>query len=141
MQTNDAQQMLAAIYYLKHGDKGKERLESRWGNIQSRYSHHADGLQILYFLAKQVGMPLDHDNFTKQNIQTIIRAAEAAGIVSDKLTPEMLRQPAEAFETLRGKFKEEARKQLVANTKNKRADEHNPSALWKNLGSREIRKI
>ena len=141
LQNNDDQQLLAAVYYLKDKDKHKEHLNNRWSNLDYRYSFHPDALQIIYFLAAQVGMPVDHDSFSKETLSAIVDRAIQAGIASDKLTVDMLHQPAEAFATLKGKFKDAARQHIVANTKNKRADEHNPNALWKNLGTREVKRI
>lgn len=141
MQGNDDQAVLAAVYYLNFRDKHKGHLESLVANTEHRYSYHPDSLQLIYFLAKQVGLPLDDTNFSKRTLEGIIQRAMQAGIVSDKLNVGMLRDPNETFKTLRGKFKEEAKKHIIANTKNKRSDEHNPDALWKNLGRREIKRI
>jgi hypothetical protein len=141
MQNDDDQATLAAVYYLKNKDASKARLNDRWSNIDYRYSFHPDALQIIYFLAAQVGIPIDHDNFKKDTLKEIVQRCQQAGVVSDKLTVDMLHRPMEAFATLKGKFKEAAKQHIVANTKNKRADEHNPEALWKNLGSREVKRI
>ena len=141
MQTNDDQQMLAAVYYLKHRDKHGEHINKRWSNMESRYSLHPDSLQVIYFLASKVGIPLDNDSFNKESLDQIVQRAIQAGVTSDKLTSEMLRSPMDAFKTIRGKFKDEAKKYILSNTKNKRADEHNPNALWKNLGTRDIKRI
>jgi hypothetical protein len=141
MQNDEDQATLAAVYYLKNKDQSKTRLNDRWSNIDYRYSFHPDALQIIYFLAAQVGMPLDHDNFKKDTLKEVVQRCIQAGVVSDKLTVDMLHRPMEAFATLKGKFKEAAKAHIVANTKNKRADEHNPEALWKNLGSREVKRI
>ena len=141
MQTNDDQSLLAAIYYLNFRDKNKGKLDNLVSNTEHRYSYHPDSLQLIYFLAKQVGMPLDDTNFSKQNLEKIIQMAIQAGVASDKLNVGMLRDPNETFKTLRGKFKQEASKHIMSNTKNKRSDEHNPDALWKNYGKREIKRI
>ena len=141
MQNNDDQQILAAVYFLKNQDRHKGRLNDSYSNTEYRYSFHPDSLQIIYFLAKQVGIPLSDDNFSKKTLETIIQRAIQAGIVSDKLMIGMLRDPNEAFSTFKGKFKEEAKKHILSNTKNKRSDEHNPGALWKNLGTREIKRV
>lgn len=140
-QNDEDQQTLAAIYYLKDKDSHKEHLNNRWTNLDYRYSFHPDALQIIYFLAAQVGLPVDHDSFTKETLSQVVQRCIQAGITSDKLTVDMLHQPMEAFGTIKGKFKDAAKKHIVANTKNKRADEHNPDALWKNLGTREVKRV
>ena len=139
-QNDQDQQTLAAIYWLKDKDSHKAHLDKRWTNIDYRYQFHPDSLQLIYFLAAQVGIPVDHDNFTKETLQRIVERCMQAGIVSDKLTVEMLHQPMDAYATLKGKFKEAALKHITTSTKNKRADEHNPEALWKNLGTREVKR-
>jgi hypothetical protein len=141
MQNDQDQQILAAIYFLKDKDSHKQHLNNRWSNLNYRYSFHPDALQIIYFLAAQVGIPIDHDSFSKETLTKIVQRAVQAGVASDKLTVDMLHQPAEAYATLKGKFKDAAKHHIVANTKNKRADEHNPDALWKNLGTREVKRI
>lgn len=141
MQTNDDQQVLAAVYYLKNREKHGEHINNRWANMEHRYSLHPDSLQIIYFLASQVGMPLDNDSFNKDSLQQIVSRCIQAGITNDKLTVEMLRSPMDAFKTIKGKFKDEAKKYIISNTKNKRADEHNPHALWKNLGTRDVKRV
>lgn len=141
MQNDNDQQMLAAIYYIKDKDSHKEHLNNRWTNIDYRYSFHPDALQIIYFLAAQVGLPVDHDSFNKETLTQVVARCIQAGITSDKLTVDMLHQPMEAFKTIKGKFKDAARQHIIANTKNKRADEHNPDALWKNLGTREVKRL
>jgi len=141
MQTNDDQALLAAVYYLNFRDKKKGRLDDLVANTEHRYSYHPDSLQLIYFLAKQVGVALDDTSFSKQTLESIIQRAIQAGITNDKLNVGMLRDPNETFKTIKGKFKEEAKKHILANTKNKRSDEHNPDALWKNYGRREVKRI
>jgi hypothetical protein len=141
MQTNDDQALLAAVYYLNFRDKKKGRLDDLVANTEHRYSYHPDSLQLIYFLAKQVGVALDDTSFSKQTLESIIQRAIQAGITNDKLNVGMLRDPNETFKTIKGKFKEEAKKHILANTKNKRSDEHNPDALWKNYGKREVKRI
>lgn len=141
MQNDNDQQTLAAIYYLKDKDSHKEHLNGRWSNIDYRYSFHPDALQIIYFLAAQVGLPVDHDSFNKETLTKIVQRCIQAGITSDKLTVDMLHRPMEAFKCIKGKFKEAAKQHIINNTKNKRADEHNPDALWKNLGTREVKGL
>jgi hypothetical protein len=141
MQNDNDQQMLAAIYYIKDKDSHKEHLNNRWTNLDYRYSFHPDALQIIYFLAAQVGLPVDHDSFTKETLTQVVARCIQAGICSDKLTVDMLHQPMESFKCIKGKFKDAARQHIISNTKNKRADEHNPDALWKNLGTREVKRL
>jgi hypothetical protein len=140
MQNNDDQQMLAAVYHLNDRDAGKKRLGDRFENLDYRYGFHPDALQMIYYIAKMVGIVLDHENFNRKTLEQIIERAKQAGVVSDKMTVDLLRDPKEAFGALKGKNKDEARRAILSNTKNKRADEHNPGALWKNLGTREVKK-
>lgn len=141
LQDTEAQQLLTAIYYLREKSDHKDHLGKRFDNVQYRYSFHPDSLQIIYYLANQLGIILDDDSFDRQTLGQIIQAAMSAGVVSDKLSVDLLYNPAEAFATLKGKHKEQAKMFILANTKNKRAEEGNPQALYRNYGTRQVKRL
>lgn len=168
LQGNDDQTLLAAIHLLSSEGDFDGKIGKRFDSIGYRYGFHPDSLQLIYFLANQLGMPLDDDNFNEETLQRMLDMAKvvttetgqsaglkqtsvnrvdagakqpAQGIVSDKLDLQTMRNPAEFFRMLKGKMKEEAKGFVINNTKNKRADEANPDALFKNFGTRRVKKI
>lgn len=141
LQDTHSQQLLTALYYLREKGDHKDAVSKRFDNVQHRYAYHHDSLQLIYYIAAQLGVVLDDDSFTHENIQKLIKSAIESGVASDKLTPELLKNPAEAWETIRGKHKDQSKAHILANTKNKRPEEANPHALYRNFGSRETKKL
>ena len=141
LQDTESQQLLTAIYYMRHKDEHKDHLGKRVDSVVHRYSHHPDGLQLIYYIAGQLGVQLDDQHFTRESLGKLVDGAIKAGIAGDKLTVDLLRNPAEAWATLKGKHKEQAQAYIMANTKNKRSEESNPDALYRNYGTRAVRAV
>ncbi len=170
LQGNDDQRLLAAIHLLSSGHDFNGDVARRFDNVGYRYGFHPDSLQMIYFLANQLGMPLGDDNFSEDTLQQLLNQAKvvgpagyeqtgasrvsaggqagqngqgkpAIGMVSDKLTVDTMRNPAEFFRMLKGKMKTDIKQYVIQNTKNKRADEGNPDALYKNFGTRRVKKV
>lgn len=161
LQSNDDQQLLAAMFYIQERGDYKKVTHERFNNLEYRYSFHPDALQIIYYIANQLGMVLDDHNFTKSKINEMLRRAELAEIIKGpnavdkngqavpaikqkRMTVEMLRSPheiAEAFKFFVGPHKEAAKRFIVMNTRNKRTDESNPASLFKNYGTREVKRV
>lgn len=167
LQSNEDQKLLAAIHLLSDEENFNGKIDGKFSNIGFRYSFHPDSLQLINFLAGKLGMQLDDDNFTPETLQSMIDIAKPrqepvtgmqktspntrvdagkdeignAGLVSDKLTVDIMRNPSEFFRMLKGKLKKDAQAFVIRNTKNKRADEANPHALYKNYGTRRVRQV
>lgn len=141
LQDTESQQLLTSVYFMRNKDEHKEHLGKKVDSVVQRYSYHADGLQLIYYIASQLGVQLDDHHFTRENLAKLVDGAIKAGIAGDKLTVDLLRNPAEAWAALKGKHKEQARAYIMANTKNKRSEEANPEALYRNYGTRAVRAV
>lgn len=161
LQSIEDQRMLAALHMLQDKDAAKKSGEGRTKAAKFRYSFHPDALQMVHYIAGQMGMTLEDDNFTKERIDRLLQRAERAGILREpkgednegrklapaeikRMTVDMLRDPAslnEAFSYFQGKHKDGVKRAIMAGTRNKRANEQNPSALFRNYGSRNIQKV
>lgn len=161
LQSNDDQQLLAAMWYVQERGDYKKVTSERFNNLEYRYSFHPDALQIIYYIANQLGIVLDDHNFTPKKLNEMLRRAELAEIIKGpnqidkdgqpvpavkqkRMTVEMLRNPhevEEAFKFFVGPHKEAAKRFIVMNTRNKRTDESNPSSLYKNYGSRTVKRV
>lgn len=161
LQSPEDQRDLAALYFLKNKDKGRERLDQRFNNVEYRYGFHPDALQMIYYLANQVGTVMNDDDFDSKNINGLIDMAIRAGILKEpklqkadgsaippaeqkRMTVALLRNPrrlGEALDFFKGKHRDEVTREIVRQTRNKRSQEDNKDALFKNYGSRSIKRI
>lgn len=169
LQGNDDQRLLAAIHLLSSQHEFDSDISRRFGNSAYRYGFHPDSLQMIYFLANQLGTQLNDDNFDEDTLKNLVNQAKLVGtepqqtagysqtnvkrvdaggqakkpqgMVSDKLTVDIMRNPAEFFRMLKGKMKTDVKQYVIQNTKNKRADEGNPDALYKNFGTRRVKQV
>lgn len=161
LQSVEDQRHLAALHMLQDKDAAKKAGQNRAKAAKLRYTFHPDALQMVHYIAGQMGMTLEDDNFTKDRLERLLERAERAGILREpkgednegrKLAPaeikrlsvDMLRDPAslnEAMSFFQGKHKDAVRRAILSGTRNKRANEQNPNALFRNYGSREIQKV
>lgn len=161
LQSVEDQRMLTALYYLSSQEKAKQGIGNRVKSTAFRYSFHPDALQMIHYLAAQLGERLEDDDFTKANLNGLIQRAEKVGILREpkmqradgtqlppaevkRLTVDMLRDPTalnDALGFFAGKHKESVRRAIASGTKHKRANESNPNALFRNYGTRNILKV
>lgn len=161
LQTPEDQRDLAALYYLQDKAAAKEATNKKFGNIEYRYGFHPDALQIIYYIANQVGAVLNDDDFDSANINKLIESGVRAGVLREpklqkpdgtmvppaeqkRLTVSLLRNPRrlqEALEHFQGKHKEAVVQEILRQTRNKRSDESNKDALYNNYGTRSVKKV
>lgn len=161
LQSVEDQRLMTALHYLSSQDGVKDAISNRMKGVSYRYSFHPDALQMIHYIASQLGVKLDDSDFGKSGVDRLIRRAEKAGILREpktenkdggqlspaeikRLQVDMLRDPTKLNEALgffTGKHKGAVRSAIATGTRNKRPNETNPNALFRNYGSRNIMRV
>lgn len=161
LQSKEDQRTLAALHALASEENAKELVNSRVKSTSFRYSFHPDALQMVHYIAAQLGERMDDDDFSKSGLEQLIKRAEGAGILKEpktektdgtkmspveikRMTVEMLRDPSslnDAMGFFMGKHRDGVRRAIASGTRRKRVNEKNPNALFRNYGSRNIMRM